>query len=250
MWGFIGSGDWYTCASKTRLARNAERAQRNPLFKPFLTPVSPSGNELLRKALLPLGIIIGVVRALVVIAVGLPYFLLDSILSTLLVSLSPSALPESRLILSCQVVPPIRIVKRLVATVFARMILFILGFWWIPVEVVNKRRGYAGLEYPLFHLPNPTAAVEIRWRKVGAQAPAISSSQTGSHGPSSYGSHSGTPYLPIHPTSFLTTVSPTQIRSHLCPPDYRARSTPLRHVLDPSRSKTRPPNRNRLGCNI
>ncbi|KAF9783036.1 hypothetical protein BJ322DRAFT_1074087 [Thelephora terrestris] len=90
---------------------------------PFLTPVSPSGNELLRKALLPFGIVIGVARVLVVIAVGLPYFLLDSALSPLLV------------------VPPIRIVKRLIATVFARLILFTLGFWWIPVEVVNKRRG-------------------------------------------------------------------------------------------------------------
>lgn len=93
------------------------------MFKPFLTPVSPSGDDLLRKALLPFGLIIGVVRALLVIAVGLPYFLLDSALSAFLA------------------VPPVRVVKRLIATIFARLILLVLGFLWIPVEVVGRKRG-------------------------------------------------------------------------------------------------------------
>jgi len=85
--------------------------------------VSPPGKKLLRGALLPLGIIVGVARVLMVAAVGLPYFLLDSILSFL------SAVPSTR------------IVKRLFAAVFARSILLILGFWWIPVEIVRKKRG-------------------------------------------------------------------------------------------------------------
>ena len=112
------------------------------MLKPFLIPASPSGNELARKALLPLGIIIGVVRVLVVVVVGSLYFLLDSFLSVVSVSLPSNALVGSRLMSPCQVVPPIRVTKRLFAAVFARLILFVLGFWWIPVEVVNKKRGY------------------------------------------------------------------------------------------------------------
>jgi len=55
-----------------------------------------------------------------------------------------------------------RIVKRLFAAVFARLILFVLGFWWIPVEVINKKRGFVGRKYPPFRLPNSTATDEIR----------------------------------------------------------------------------------------
>ena len=130
----------YTCV-QTEARTDSKRAQRNPLLKPFLIPASPSGNELARKALLPLGIIIGVVRILVVAVVGSLYFLLDSILSVLLVSFFPDAVQWSELMPPCQVVPPIRIAKRLFAAVFARLILFVLGFWWISVEVVNKKRG-------------------------------------------------------------------------------------------------------------
>jgi len=113
------------------------------LLKPFLTPASPSGNELARKALLPLGIIIGVVRVLAVAVVGSLYFLLDSVLSVLQVSFPSNALQGSELMPPCKAVPPIRIVKRLFAAVFARLILFVVGFWWIPAEVVNRKRGYA-----------------------------------------------------------------------------------------------------------
>lgn len=84
-------------------------------------------------------------RVLVVVAVGLLYFLLDSALSVLLVSsLSSNALQGTGFTSSCQAIPPIRVVKRLFAAVFLRLILFVLGFWWIPVEVVNKKRGYVG----------------------------------------------------------------------------------------------------------
>lgn len=93
-------------------------------------------------------------RVLLVVAVSLPYFLLDSVLSALSVSLSPKVLPADRLILACQAVPPVRIVKRLIATIFARLILLLLGFLWIPVEVVHKKRGYADLKYRVFHLPD------------------------------------------------------------------------------------------------
>ena len=75
----------YRCV-QTKLARDSKGAQKNPLSKPFLTPAFTSGNELARKALLPLGIIIGVARVLVVVGVGFLYFLLDSTLSVLSVS--------------------------------------------------------------------------------------------------------------------------------------------------------------------
>jgi hypothetical protein len=131
-------------------------------LKPFLTPVSASGSELAQKALLPLGVVIGVARVLAVVVVGLFYFLLDSALSVFLVSSPLDALQRNGLTPSYQAIPPIRIVKRLFATVFARLILFALGFWWIPVEVVNKKRGYVGWEYHTFHLPNFATTDEIR----------------------------------------------------------------------------------------
>lgn len=151
---------------KNETRTQSKEGSRNLLFKPFLTPVSPSGNELLRKALLPFGIIVGVARVLVVMAVGLPYFLLDSILSNFLVSLSLNVPQESGLTLFYQVVPPIRIVKRLIATVSARLILFILGFWWIPVEVVNKRRGYVAWNIVSFISLIPLLQTKSRRRKL------------------------------------------------------------------------------------
>ena len=81
----------YTCVPNESRTRS-EGAQGNRFLKPFLTPVSASSNELVHKVLLPLGVIIGVVRVLVVAAVGLLYFLLDSALSLLLVSLSSHTL--------------------------------------------------------------------------------------------------------------------------------------------------------------
>ena len=92
-----GPRNWHTCASKTKLARDPQRAQRNPTLKPFLTPVSASGSELAQKALLPLGIIIGVARVLAVVVVGLLYFLLDSVLSVFLVSSPFDALQRNGL---------------------------------------------------------------------------------------------------------------------------------------------------------
>lgn len=129
-----------------RLARIVKRAQRIPSFKPFLAPVSPSGNKFLQRALLPLGTVIGVARVLVLAAVGLLYFLLDSIFSILSVSSLLSALQKVGSP-NYQVVPPVKIVKRLVAAIFARLILLILGFWWIPAEVVNRKRGYVTRKY-------------------------------------------------------------------------------------------------------
>ena len=93
----LGSRNWHTCASKTRIAHDLKGAQRDPLLKPFLTPVSPSGNKLAQKALLPLGVVIGVARVLVVVVVGLLYFLIDSVLSALLVSSQSSALSGGEL---------------------------------------------------------------------------------------------------------------------------------------------------------
>lgn len=89
--------------------------------------------------------------------VGLLYFLIDSALSALLVSLSPNPSLGTEFKPSHQAIPLIRIVKRLFATVFARLILFVLGFWWIPVEVVNEKRGYASRKYQTFHPLSCTA---------------------------------------------------------------------------------------------
>lgn len=195
----LGSRNWHTRASETKLACYSKEAQRNPLLKPFLTPASAPGNELARKALLPLGIIIGVVRVLVVVVVGSLYFLLASVLSVLSVS-SPSNGPQGTILMPlCQVIPPIRIAKRLFAAVFARLTLFVLGFWWIPVEVVNKKRGYVEERSTYIPFPNSATTDGIRQTKAGAHVPGISSYQTGYRGSNCYGSRSGTT-LPSHPS--------------------------------------------------
>lgn len=97
-----------------------------------------------------------------VVVVGLLYFLIDSALSALLVSLSPNPLQGTEFKPSHQAVPPVRIVKCLFATVFARLILFVLGFWWIPVEVMNEKRGYASRKYQTFHPLNCIGTDEIK----------------------------------------------------------------------------------------
>ena len=114
------------------------------------------------------------VRVLVVVVVGSLYFLLDSILSVVSVSLLSNALIGSGLTSPCQVVPPIRIAKRLFAAVFARLILFVLGFWWIPVEVVNKKRGYVYWKYHTSHTSNSITTDEIKQKKAGAHVLGIS----------------------------------------------------------------------------
>ena len=97
-----------------------------------------------------------------VVVVGLLYFLIDSVLSVLLVSLSPNPSQGTGFKPSRQVIPLVRIVKRLFATIFARLILFVLGFWWIPVEVVNEKRGYVSRKYHTLHPLNHTTTDEIR----------------------------------------------------------------------------------------
>ena len=184
-----------------------------------------------------------------VVVVGLLYFLIDSALSALLVSLSPNPSQGTGFKPSHQTIPLIRIVKRLFATVFARLILFVLGFWWIPVEVVNEKRGYVSPKYQIFYPLNRTTADGIRQTKAGTHARGISSSQTGCHGSNSCGSHSGAPNFPTHPTLVLTAGVPAQVRSNIRPPNHRPRPTRLRH-LDPNRPKTRPSNRNRLSRNL
>ena len=162
-----------------------------------------------------------------VVVVGLLYFLLDSVLSALLVSSSPNSSQGIGFKPSYQTIPPIRIVKRLFAAVFARLILFVLGFWWIPVEVVNKKRGYASWKYYTSYPLNFTTTDEIRRTKAGAHVQGISLSQTGYRGSNSYGSRSGTPHFLTFPTFVLTAGVPVQVRSNIRPPNHRPGPTRL-----------------------
>jgi hypothetical protein len=93
-------------------------------IQPFLTPVPPVGSELLVKVYLPFGYLIGAIRTLFVLALGLVYTLFVSASFVLLL------------------IPPVhRIVTFAFTALISRLILLLLGLWWIPVETVTRKRG-------------------------------------------------------------------------------------------------------------
>ena len=185
-----------------------------------------------------------------VVIVGFLYFLLDSALSTLQVSPSSDHPQGTRFNSPCQAIPPVRMAKRLFAAVFARSILFVIGFWWISVEVVNKKRGYVHRESHIFHLLNCATAGGIRRTNAGTHAPGISSSRTGCRGLNSYGSHSGIARLPTRPTLALTAETPTQVRPDIRSPGHGTSPTRLLDLIGSQRPNTGSPDRNRFSRNL
>ncbi|KDQ20504.1 hypothetical protein BOTBODRAFT_151226 [Botryobasidium botryosum FD-172 SS1] len=94
-------------------------------LQPFLTPVPPQASSALHVATLPVRVILGTLRAVVLLAITLLYLLLVNALSLIFI--------------------PIPFLYRLITWLFtalcARLALFVIGFWWIPVEVIAKKRG-------------------------------------------------------------------------------------------------------------
>ncbi|KAI0091914.1 hypothetical protein BDY19DRAFT_927391 [Irpex rosettiformis] len=94
-------------------------------IQPFLTPVPPVGSNALASALLPFGYIAGIVRTTAIAVLALLYMIL---VKGILILLSP--------------IPPLhRMLSRIITAILGRLVLLVLGIWWIPVEVVTRKKG-------------------------------------------------------------------------------------------------------------
>ncbi|ETW84557.1 hypothetical protein HETIRDRAFT_171061 [Heterobasidion irregulare TC 32-1] len=97
-------------------------------IQPFLTPLPPSDSNIVLNITLPLRYLLGVLRTgIVVILASLYTVLVEGICSILLP------------------IPPLyRAVTYVLTAILCRFALFILGFLWIPVETVTRKRGRVG----------------------------------------------------------------------------------------------------------
>lgn len=102
----------------------------------------PVSSDLLANVLLPVGYLVGVVRTVLIVALGLVYAILVSGVCTLLVSESAKQMLHI-LILALQspIRPLYRPVTHILTAVIARLVLFLVGIWWIPVVSVHRKRG-------------------------------------------------------------------------------------------------------------
>ncbi|KAI1796292.1 hypothetical protein LXA43DRAFT_880282 [Ganoderma leucocontextum] len=95
-------------------------------IQPFLRPVPPSGSsEALATVLAPVGYALGVVKTLALLGLAVVYFVLVQGV--------------------CLIFYPIRPLHRaityLFTTLLSRLALLLVGLYWIPVEVVARKRG-------------------------------------------------------------------------------------------------------------
>ncbi|KAH7922444.1 hypothetical protein BV22DRAFT_1037467 [Leucogyrophana mollusca] len=96
-------------------------------IQPFLSPVPPSETDVLATAFLPIRHLIGTLRTSLVLVLALVYLILVRGV--------------------CLILTPIpsvsRTVTRLCTALLARLALCLIGFWWIPAELVTRKRGKA-----------------------------------------------------------------------------------------------------------
>ncbi|OBZ76740.1 hypothetical protein A0H81_04005 [Grifola frondosa] len=100
-------------------------------FQPFLKPVPPLGSDVLASIVRPFGYLVGAVRTLLVVVLALVYLLLV----------------EGACLLLIPVPPLYRIVTHVFTAILCRLVLLLVGLWWIPVEMVTRKRGRG----PKFH---------------------------------------------------------------------------------------------------
>ncbi|EKM59393.1 uncharacterized protein PHACADRAFT_114068 [Phanerochaete carnosa HHB-10118-sp] len=102
-------------------------------IQPFLTPIPPVNSDVLATALLPVGYLLGVIRTALIAVLGVLYALLVSGVCAVLI-----------------IVPPLHRAATYILTAFiTRLVLLLVGVWWIPVGVVTRKRtprGSTGLE--------------------------------------------------------------------------------------------------------
>ncbi|KII94745.1 hypothetical protein PLICRDRAFT_33557 [Plicaturopsis crispa FD-325 SS-3] len=94
-------------------------------IQPFLTPLPPLGSNALANALLPFGYVLAAIRTVLLIAATLLYVVVVRGI--------------------CLVFIPVPILYRTIAhaltALIARIVLLLSGLYWIPVQVVSRKRG-------------------------------------------------------------------------------------------------------------
>ena len=134
----IGSRNWNSGSSLPFLSFPTSQPS---VLQPFLIPVPPVGSNLLPNVTLPLRYILGFVRTICVLVVLLVYLALVEGFCFIFVK-SPHF--SNICLLLCQQlpVPPLRrALSYLFTSVLARSVLLLLGFFWIPVEHVTRKKG-------------------------------------------------------------------------------------------------------------
>ncbi|KAI0335559.1 hypothetical protein GY45DRAFT_1267780 [Cubamyces sp. BRFM 1775] len=94
-------------------------------IQPFLRPIPPSGSEWIATAISPLRYAIGATKTVLLLALALVYLV---VVQGVCLLFSP--------------IPPLyRSVTRLFTALLSRFALLLVGLYWIPVEVVQRKRG-------------------------------------------------------------------------------------------------------------
>ncbi|KAM5534318.1 hypothetical protein V8D89_012046 [Ganoderma adspersum] len=94
-------------------------------IQPFLRPVPPSGFEALSSVLAPVGYALGAVKILALLGLAVVYFVLV----------------EGVCLVFYPIRPLHRAITRLFTAMLSRLALLFVGLYWIPVEVVARKRG-------------------------------------------------------------------------------------------------------------
>ncbi|TFK55768.1 hypothetical protein OE88DRAFT_1710117 [Heliocybe sulcata] len=92
---------------------------------PFLTPVPPLGADTYSRYLKPLQYLVGTAKFALAVILFAIYFVLVQIICLVLVPITPLH----------------RAVTWIITAVITRLILLVVGLWWIPVDVVTRKRG-------------------------------------------------------------------------------------------------------------
>ncbi|TRM68029.1 hypothetical protein BD626DRAFT_480595 [Schizophyllum amplum] len=115
-------------------------------IQPFLTPVPPLSSSSLGKLIVPFAYALGALRLVLVLAFTLIHVLL-----------------VDGLCLLFWPIPPLhRLVTGILTALTTRAILFICGFFWIPVEVVTRQRG-RGAKPPTAWRPRAGDIIVSNW---------------------------------------------------------------------------------------
>ncbi|KAI0772700.1 hypothetical protein BC629DRAFT_1639305 [Irpex lacteus] len=94
-------------------------------IQPFLTPVPPVGSDALASVLLPFGYAAAAARTAAIAILTLLYV----------------PLVQGILVIATPIPPLHRAARRVLTAIICRVILLLLGLWWIPVEVVTRKKG-------------------------------------------------------------------------------------------------------------
>ncbi|KAI0693790.1 hypothetical protein BC835DRAFT_1352071 [Cytidiella melzeri] len=101
-------------------------------IQPFLTPVPALGSDALASVFLPLGCLAALIRTATIAVLALLYAIVVKGILTVVVPVAPLH----------------RLLSYAFTALLSRLVLLLLGLWWIPVEVVTrkKRRNFKGTE--------------------------------------------------------------------------------------------------------